>query len=53
VGDIGSDVEAANAAGATGVLVPTTQTRAHEVDTAEHVRADLAAAVDDVLAGRL
>jgi HAD superfamily hydrolase (TIGR01662 family) len=53
VGDIASDVEAASAAGATGVLVPTTQTRAHEVDTAEHVRADLAAAVDDVLAGRL
>jgi len=52
VGDIGSDVEAAAAAGATGVLVPTGQTRPEEVAAAEHVRADLAAAVDDVLAGR-
>lgn len=53
VGDIGSDVEAATAAGATGVLVPTTRTRADEVTAAEHVRADLASTVADVLAGRL
>ena len=52
VGDIGSDVEAATAAGATGVLVPTRQTRADEVAAAEHVRADLASTVADVLAGR-
>ena len=52
VGDIGTDVEAATAAGATGVLVPTRQTRADEVAAAEHVRADLASTVADVLAGR-
>jgi histidinol-phosphate phosphatase family protein len=51
VGDIGSDVEAARAAGAVGILVPTAATRAAEVGSAEHVCADLAAAVDDVLAG--
>jgi histidinol-phosphate phosphatase family protein len=50
-GDIGSDVEAARAAGAVGILVPTAATRAAEVGSAEHVCADLAAAVDDVLAG--
>jgi histidinol-phosphate phosphatase family protein len=51
VGDIGSDVEAARAAGAVGILVPTAATRAAEVGSAELVCADLAAAVDDVLAG--
>ncbi|UMG93654.1 HAD hydrolase-like protein [Nocardioides sp. TF02-7] len=37
VGDIGSDVEAARGAGATGVLVPTPQTRPEEVAAADRV----------------
>lgn len=45
VGDIGADVAAALAAGATPVLVPTPVTRAEEVDAAPHVAADLAAAL--------
>jgi HAD superfamily hydrolase (TIGR01662 family) len=56
VGDIGSDVEAAAAAGATGVLVPTPQTRAEEVrgvQPADHVQPDLRSAIDALLAGRL
>jgi len=52
VGDIGSDVDAARAAGAVGVLVPTAVTRRAEVEAAGHVCADLSAAVDDVLGGR-
>jgi HAD superfamily hydrolase (TIGR01662 family) len=52
VGDIGADVEAAAAAGAAGVLVPTPVTRPEEVAAAPHTAAGLAAAVDDVLAGR-
>lgn len=54
VGDIGSDVEAARAAGAHAVLVPTPVTRAEEVERADHVAPDLAAAADHVLtlAGR-
>jgi HAD superfamily hydrolase (TIGR01662 family) len=52
IGDIGADVEAARAAGARAVLVPTTATRAEEVATAPFVAADLAGAVDLVLAGR-
>jgi HAD superfamily hydrolase (TIGR01662 family) len=52
LGDIGTDVEAARAAGARAVLVPTTVTRAEEVASAPFVAADLAAAVDLVLAGR-
>lgn len=51
VGDIGADVEAALAAGATPVLVPTRVTRPHEVAAAPHRAADLAAAVDLLLAG--
>ena len=51
VGDIGSDVEAAAAAGATGVLVPTPRTRRLEVARAGCVRADLRAAVDTLLRG--
>lgn len=50
VGDIGADVGAAAAAGAQGILVPTARTRTEEVDTATTVAADLAAAVDLVLA---
>jgi histidinol-phosphate phosphatase family protein len=49
VGDIGSDVEAARAAGARAVLVPTPATRADEVHIAPEVVPDLAAAVDLLL----
>jgi histidinol-phosphate phosphatase family protein len=50
VGDIGADVEAARAAGARGVLVPTPRTRREEVLAAPEVASDLAAAVDLLLA---
>jgi histidinol-phosphate phosphatase family protein len=53
VGDIGADVEAARAAGARGVLVPTAVTRPEEIDAAPEVAPDLAAAVDLLLEGRL
>jgi HAD superfamily hydrolase (TIGR01662 family) len=49
VGDIGSDVGAALAAGARPILVPTDVTRADEVAAAPEVAADLAAAVDLLL----
>lgn len=49
VGDIGSDVAAARAAGARAVLVPTPVTRAEEVRAADVVAPDLAAAADLVL----
>jgi HAD superfamily hydrolase (TIGR01662 family) len=52
VGDIESDVAAAEAAGATGVMVPTPVTRRSEVEAAARTAPTLAAAVDDVLAGR-
>ncbi|NDO91479.1 D-glycero-alpha-D-manno-heptose-1,7-bisphosphate 7-phosphatase, partial [Cellulosimicrobium composti] len=52
VGDIGADVGAALAAGATPVLVPTPETRPEEVAAAPRVAPDLAAAVR-ALAGRL
>jgi HAD superfamily hydrolase (TIGR01662 family) len=52
VGDIGSDVEAAEAAGARAVLVPTPETRPEEVEAAEQVAPTLVAAVDGILAGR-
>jgi len=45
IGDIGADVGAAEAAGATGVLVPTPVTRTEEVAAAQLVAADLASAV--------
>lgn len=45
IGDIGADVRAAEAAGATGVLVPTPVTRAEEVAAARLVAPDLVAAV--------
>jgi histidinol-phosphate phosphatase family protein len=51
VGDIGSDVEAAHAAGARAVLVPTPVTRAEEVARAPEVAPDLATAVDRLLGG--
>jgi phosphoglycolate phosphatase-like HAD superfamily hydrolase len=51
IGDIGSDVEAAQAAGAVGRLVPTGRTRGSEIASAPLVHADLAAAVSAILAG--
>ncbi len=53
VGDIGSDVEAALAAGARAVLVPDEVTRPEEVAAAPEVAVDLDAAVDALLADRL
>jgi len=52
IGDIGSDVDAARAAGAVGILVPTPATRPEEIVAAGHVEPDIAAAVDAVLGGR-
>jgi histidinol-phosphate phosphatase family protein len=52
IGDIGSDVEAAAAAGARGILVPTVRTRRGEVEAAPLVASSLASAVDLALAGR-
>jgi histidinol-phosphate phosphatase family protein len=52
IGDIGADVEAAQAAGARGVLVPTARTRAEEVAAAPEVAPDLEAAVDLLLGAR-
>jgi histidinol-phosphate phosphatase family protein len=49
IGDIGADVEAARAAGARGVLVPTAVTRPEEVTAAPEVAPDLTAAVDLLL----
>ncbi|MFI1991722.1 HAD-IIIA family hydrolase [Actinoplanes sp. NPDC020271] len=50
VGDIGRDMEAALAAGAAGILVPTGVTLTGEVEAAPAVVGDLAAAVDLILA---
>jgi histidinol-phosphate phosphatase family protein len=49
IGDIGADVEAAAAAGARGVLVPTATTRREEVEAAPEVARSLGEAVDMVL----
>jgi histidinol-phosphate phosphatase family protein len=49
VGDIGADVEAARAAGARAVLVPTPRTRREEVAAAPERADDLAGAVDLLL----
>jgi D-glycero-D-manno-heptose 1,7-bisphosphate phosphatase len=46
IGDIGSDVDAARAAGALGVLVPTPVTLRDEIDDADVVAADLRTAVE-------
>jgi len=46
IGDIGSDVDAALAAGARPVLVPTERTRRDEVERAPEVAADLPAALE-------
>ena len=50
IGDIGSDVEAAAAAGVPAVLVPTPETRREEVDAAPRLAADLSTAVELILA---
>jgi HAD superfamily hydrolase (TIGR01662 family) len=52
IGDIGADAEAARAAGARSVLVPTPATRAEEVAAAPVVATDLGRAVDIVLGWR-
>jgi histidinol-phosphate phosphatase family protein len=49
IGDIGADVEAARAAGARAVLVPTPATRADEVEAAPELAATLGEAVDLLL----
>ncbi|WP_214414372.1 D-glycero-alpha-D-manno-heptose-1,7-bisphosphate 7-phosphatase [Sphaerisporangium fuscum] len=49
IGDIGRDMEAARAAGARGILVPTPVTLPDEVAAAPEVAPDLPAAVDMVL----
>ncbi|MEW2353848.1 HAD-IIIA family hydrolase [Spirillospora sp. NPDC029432] len=49
IGDIGRDVEAAAAAGARGILVPTARTRLEEIARAREVAPDLRSAVDLVL----
>jgi HAD superfamily hydrolase (TIGR01662 family) len=51
IGDIGADVEAARAAGARGVLVPTPVTRREEVAAAPVVAPDITAATDLLLGG--
>jgi D-glycero-D-manno-heptose 1,7-bisphosphate phosphatase len=51
IGDIGSDLDAADAAGARGVMVPTPATRMEEVEAARNVAADLDEAVRMLLAG--
>jgi histidinol-phosphate phosphatase family protein len=52
IGDIGADIEAAQAAGARSVLVPTSVTRPEEVADAPATAPDLATAVDLVLGSR-
>lgn len=49
VGDIGSDIEAAHAAGAPAVLVPTPVTLQQEIDRAPVVCSDLHDAVDLII----
>ncbi|MFJ6537502.1 D-glycero-alpha-D-manno-heptose-1,7-bisphosphate 7-phosphatase [Paenarthrobacter sp. NPDC091711] len=51
VGDIGADMEAAAAAGARAVLVPTRLTRREEIEAAACVAEDLGQAVDLLLSG--
>jgi histidinol-phosphate phosphatase family protein len=49
IGDIGADVEAARAAGARGILVPTAQTRREEIAVAAELAETFAEAVDRLL----
>ncbi|HEX3463496.1 MAG TPA: HAD-IIIA family hydrolase [Candidatus Elarobacter sp.] len=53
VGDIGADVEAARAAGARAILVPTPITRAEEIAAAPVVARDLGEAVEMIVQGRV
>lgn len=53
VGDIGADMEAAAAAGARAVLVPTQVTRQEEIEAAGFVAEDLGQAVELILSGAL
>jgi D-glycero-D-manno-heptose 1,7-bisphosphate phosphatase len=53
VGDIGADMEAAAAAGARAVLVPTDVTRREEIEAATSVAVDLGQAVELLLSGAL
>jgi histidinol-phosphate phosphatase family protein len=50
IGDIGADVQAAHAAGARAVLVPTARTRAQEIAAAPEVASTLGEAVERLLA---
>jgi histidinol-phosphate phosphatase family protein len=52
VGDIGTDVQAAIAAGARAILVPNAKTRPEEVAAAPEVASDLLDAVDRAIRGR-
>ncbi|GAB2678689.1 HAD-IIIA family hydrolase [Kribbella swartbergensis] len=52
IGDIGSDIAAAQAAGAQAVLVPNEKTRADEIRAAPVVQPDLLNAVDQLLGDR-
>jgi beta-phosphoglucomutase-like phosphatase (HAD superfamily) len=49
IGDIGADVEAARAAGARAVIVPTPATRLGEVAAAPELATSFAAAIDRLL----
>jgi histidinol-phosphate phosphatase family protein len=49
VGDTGADVDAARAAGARAILVPTPVTRREEIEAAPEVAPDLGAALDALL----
>ncbi len=51
IGDIGADIEAAHAAGAQAVLVPTPVTRAEEIEAAPVVANDVLDAVRRVVGG--
>jgi len=52
IGDVGADVEAARAAGARAVIVPTPRTWPEEVAAAPAAAPDLASAIELALAGR-
>ncbi len=51
VGDIGTDVDAARAAGARGILVPTAVTRKQEIEAAPETAANLPSAVEMLIGG--
>jgi histidinol-phosphate phosphatase family protein len=53
IGDVGADVEAAHAAGARAILVPTSMTRPEEIAAAPCVAPDLRAAVAAILSATM